>query len=115
MSPRATLPCCRHTTVEGKAQLVIETAAGQRITLEDSAGSVLIEDINGNTVRLDSTGVTILASAKVVLSASHVEISAGMVTVNAAMTKFSGAIEADTVMANSVISASYTPGAGNIS
>ncbi|MCU1222402.1 MAG: phage-related baseplate assembly family protein [Edaphobacter sp.] len=118
MSPRATLPCCRHTTVEGKAQLVIETAAGQRITLEDSPesqGSVLIEDTNGNTVRLDSTGVTILASAKVVVSASHVEISAGMVTVNAAMTKFSGAIEADTVMANSVISASYTPGAGNIS
>ena len=115
MSTRAPLPCCRHTIIEGDEQLVIETASGQRITLQQSSISVLIEDANGNTIRLDPTGITITAGEKVVISASQVEISAGMVTVNAAMTKFSGAIEADTVMANSVISASYTPGAGNIS
>ena len=110
MSTLATLPCCRRT----KTQLVIETAAGQRITLQDSPGSVLIEDSNGNTVRLDSTGVTIVASAKVVVSSSQVEINAAMVTVNAGMAKFSGVVQADTLIANSVIASSYTPGAGNI-
>jgi hypothetical protein len=45
---------------------------------------------------------------------STVEVSAGMVTVNAGMSKFSGVVQADTVITNSVISASYTPGAGNI-
>jgi hypothetical protein len=37
-----------------------------------------------------------------------------MVTVDAGMSKFSGVVKADTVISNSVISASYTPGAGNI-
>jgi hypothetical protein len=37
-----------------------------------------------------------------------------MVTVNAGMAKFSGVVQADTLIANSVIASSYTPGAGNI-
>ena len=57
---------------------------------------------------------TVTASAKVTINASTVEISAGMVTVNAGMSKFSGVVQADTVISNSVVSASYTPGAGNI-
>ena len=58
--------------------------------------------------------VTVTASAKVTVNASTVAISAGMVTVDAGMSKFSGVVQADTVISNSVISASYTPGAGNI-
>jgi len=54
------------------------------------------------------------ASAKVTINGSLVEISAGMVTVNAGMSRFSGVVQADTVISNSVVSASYTPGAGNI-
>ena len=41
-------------------------------------------------------------------------ITAAMVTVNAGLSKFSGVVQADTVISNSVVSASYTPGAGNI-
>jgi hypothetical protein len=63
---------------------------------------------------LESSGVTVTASAKVKISASTMEISAGMLTVNAGMSKFSGVVKADTVITNSVVSASYTPGAGNI-
>ena len=37
-----------------------------------------------------------------------------MVTVNAGMSKFSGVVKADTVIANSVVSASYIAGRGNI-
>jgi hypothetical protein len=110
MSPLPTMPCCSRT----KTQLVIETAAGQRITLQDSRGSVLIQDTNGNTVRLDSSGITIQAAGKVVVSSPQVEISAGMVTVSSGMAKFSGVVQADTLIANSVIASSYTPGAGNL-
>ena len=102
--------CCRHAVVNGKGQLVIETSAGQRITLQESAPSVLIEDANGNAVRLDATGITITSSAKVTVNASQVDISAGMVNVNAGMTTFSGVVKAETVMANAVI----TPGSGNV-
>jgi hypothetical protein len=45
---------------------------------------------------------------------SAVEISGGMVNVDSAMTRFSGAVQSDTVIANSVVAAHYTPGAGNI-
>jgi len=114
MPPRAPLPCCRHTIVNGDEQLVIETASGQRITLQQSSPSVLIEDANGNMIRLEPSGITITASAKVVVSASQVQISASMVTVDAGMTKFTGVIQADTLIANSVVASSYTPGAGNI-
>ena len=37
-----------------------------------------------------------------------------VVTVDAGMSKFSSVVQADTVISNSVVSASYTPGAGNI-
>lgn len=99
---------------DGQERLQIETPGGQTITLQDGPGSVTIEDSNGNSVKLETSGVTVTASAKVTVNASTVEISAGMVTVNAGMSKFSGIVQADTVITNSVVSASYTPGAGNI-
>jgi uncharacterized protein involved in type VI secretion and phage assembly len=99
---------------DGREQLILETPGGQTVTLRDGPGAIEIVDSNGNSVRLETSGVTVNAAAKVTVNASQVEISAGMVTVNAAMSKFSGVVQADTVISNSVVSASYTPGAGNI-
>ena len=99
---------------DGQEQFIVETPGGQKITLKDGPGAVLIEDSNGNSVKLETAGITVTASAKATVNASTVEISAGMVTVNAGLSKFSGVIQADTVISNSVISSSYTPGAGNI-
>lgn len=99
---------------DGQEQLVLETPGGQTITLKDGPGAVEVVDSNGNSVKLETAGITVTASAKVTVNASQVAISAGMVTVDAGMSKFSGVVQADTVISNSVISASYTPGAGNI-
>lgn len=98
----------------GQETLILETPGGQKITLKDGPGTVEAVDSNGNSVTMESSGITVTASAKVTINASTVEISAGMVTVNAGMSKFSGVVQADTVISNSVVSASYTPGAGNI-
>ena len=99
---------------DGREQLILETPGGQKVTLKDGPGAIEIVDSNGNTVQLETSGITVNAAAKVTINASQVEISAGMVTVNAGMSKFSGVVQADTVISNSVVSASYTPGAGNI-
>ncbi|HEY8561386.1 MAG TPA: phage baseplate assembly protein V [Pyrinomonadaceae bacterium] len=99
---------------DGQEKMILETPGGQKITLKDGPGAIEIVDGNGNSVKLETGGVSVTASAKVTISASQVEVSAGMVTVNAGMSKFSGVVQADTVISNSVISASYTPGAGNI-
>jgi uncharacterized protein involved in type VI secretion and phage assembly len=99
---------------DGQERFVAETPGGQRITLKDGPGTIDIVDNNGNSVKLGPSGITVDASVKATVTASLVEVSASMVTVNAAMSKFSGVVQADTVISNSVISASYTPGAGNI-
>lgn len=99
---------------DGQEQFIAETPGGQKITLKDGPGAVWIEDSNGNSVKLETAGVTVTASAKVTVNASTVEISAGMVTVNAGMSRFSGVVQADTVITNTVVSSVYTPGAGNI-
>lgn len=99
---------------DGQEQLKLETPGGQKVTLKDGPGAVTIEDSNGNSVKLESSGITVTASAKVTINASTAAISAGMVTVDAGMSKFSGVVQCDTLISNSVVSASYTPGAGNI-
>lgn len=99
---------------DGREQFILETPGGQKLSLKDGPGAVEIVDSNGNSIKLETSGITITASAKVTINASQVAVSAGMVTVDAAMSKFSGVVQCDTMISNSVISASYTPGAGNI-
>jgi hypothetical protein len=45
--------------------------------------------------------------AKATINASMVEVSSGL-------TKFSGVVHCDTLISNTVVSAAYTPGVGNI-
>jgi uncharacterized protein involved in type VI secretion and phage assembly len=99
---------------DGRESLVLETPGGDTLTMEDGPGKVELRDSSGNSIVLEASGVTITSSAKVTVNASTVEVSAGMVTVNAGMSKFSGVVQADTVITNAVISSSYTPGAGNV-
>jgi uncharacterized protein involved in type VI secretion and phage assembly len=98
---------------EGQEAVTIKTPQ-QSIEIKDGGRSVEIKDANGNSVKLDSSGVTVIASAQVKVQASTMQVDAGMVTVNAGMSKFSGVVQCDTLISNSVVSASYTPGAGNI-
>jgi uncharacterized protein involved in type VI secretion and phage assembly len=99
---------------DGQEKLILETPGGQKLTMKDGPGAVEVVDSNGNSVKLQTGGITITSSSKVTVNASLVEVSASMVTVNAGMSKFSGVVQADTVICNAIISASYTPGAGNI-
>jgi len=98
----------------GMESLKLETPAGQIITLKDGSSSVKIEDSNGNSIKFDSNGITMTMSDKLTISASQVEISAGRVRIDAGMAEFSGVVKCNTLITDSVISSSYTPGAGNI-
>ena len=85
------------------------------VKLESSQFAMFMDkDSNGNIIKLEASGVSVTASSKLTITASTIEVSAGMVTVNAGMSKFSGVVQADTIITNAVISASYTPGAGNV-
>jgi uncharacterized protein involved in type VI secretion and phage assembly len=98
----------------GQETLKLETPGGQKVTLKDGPGSITIEDSNGNSIKLETSGITINAAAKVSVQAASVDVTAGMVKVDAAMSKFSGVVKCDTLITNAVVSTSYTPGAGNV-
>jgi len=105
-------------TIYGEASkaggITLQTAGGQKLVLSDGPGSLEILDSNGNRIKLEPGGITVTSSAKVTINASTVEVSAGSLTFNTGMSRFSGVVQADTVICNSIISASYSPGAGNI-
>ena len=79
-----------------------------------STPAVELSDDNGNSLRLLPSGIEITTGAKVRIAASTMELSAGTVTADAAMWKFSGVVQSQTLITESVIASSYTPGAGNM-
>lgn len=99
---------------DGAVKLRLETPMGQKITLSDADMSIVAEDSNGNSIKLETQGITITAAEQVKVNAATAEIDAGMVTVNASMSKFSGAVQCDTLISNTVISGSYLTGIGNL-
>lgn len=98
----------------GAVELTLETPGGQTIVCTDTPPKIEIRDASGNQLTMESAGVTITTPAKFTVNASTVEVSAGMVNVNSGMSKFSGVVQSSTNITNSTVSASYTPGAGNI-
>ena len=67
-----------------------------------------------NVVRISGANVILKASGKISLSSSSAQIDAGSVRVNSGVSTFSGTVTSKTVITDSVVSKSYTPGAGNI-
>lgn len=98
----------------GDPRLTLETPGGCKVELGDATGQIDIEDNNGNRIRLDATGVTVETAGKAKIAASQVELDSAQLTVTAGMSIFGGVVQCDTMIANSVVAASYTPGAGNI-
>ena len=89
---------------------------GPHRQIQAAGGTVTLTHSNGATVKIDAAGnIEITANVKVKVTApAGLDVTAAMVTVDAAMSTFSGVVKADTVITNSVVSSSYTPGAGNI-
>ncbi len=41
---------------------MLETPGGQKLTLKDGPGSIEIADANGNSIKLESSGITVTTS-----------------------------------------------------
>jgi uncharacterized protein involved in type VI secretion and phage assembly len=96
-------------------EVVLRTGAGHRLVLSDSGNEVTLSHSDGSTVKLDATGgIELSANSTIRLTASKVEVRAGSIELEAGMAQTSGVLKCDTLVANSVVASSYTPGAGNI-
>jgi uncharacterized protein involved in type VI secretion and phage assembly len=99
----------------GQAKIEFITPSGVKGTLTDEGGGrIQFEDTAGNSLTMDTQGITLQAASKVKVQAAQVEVSAGMVKVDAGLSSFSGIVKCDVLQATTVVAATYTPGAGNI-
>jgi uncharacterized protein involved in type VI secretion and phage assembly len=98
----------------GQPKISLRTPRGVTAELEDVGGGKLVCRAAGATVTLDSSGVKVTAPGQVEVQASVIKMSAGMVLVDAALATFSGMISCNVLQASTVISTTYTPGAGNV-
>jgi uncharacterized protein involved in type VI secretion and phage assembly len=110
-TPRGT----RLTFNDGEGpKLTLETESGYHLTIDEASGGKITIEKGSETIELSTSGVSIRSSVKVQVEAPQVSVSASMVQVDSGMSSFSGVVRCDTLIANSVVSASYTPGAGNV-
>ncbi|MGA7730499.1 MAG: phage baseplate assembly protein V [Chloroflexia bacterium] len=99
---------------EGQETVTVQTPGGQSVVLKDGPGSVEITDSNGNSLKMESSGITLKTTAKLTIQAGTINVTAGQVSVNSGMSKFSGVVKSDTVLTESISSKAYLPGAGNM-
>lgn len=81
----------------------VRSGPGGDVTIE--AGTALV--LRAPTIRLE-------AAALVRVETAQANVTAAVVAVEASMLNASGVVSCDTLRANAVIAASYTPGAGNV-
>jgi uncharacterized protein involved in type VI secretion and phage assembly len=99
---------------DGTEQFIAETPGGQKVTLKDGPGSIELADSNGNSVKLDSSGITMTTSSSVTINASTVTINASSITASGSTTVAAALTVAASITTPSITSGTYTPGAGNM-
>lgn len=98
----------------GAVALTLETPGGQRVELSDGGTTITVEDSTGNSVELAPGGITVTSAGPLSVSAPTATLDVGTLTVTAGLSTFSGVVQVDTLISNAVVSASYTPGVGNV-
>ncbi len=107
---------------------LLRTRSGSELLFDDSDGAVKVQltTPGGHTLKLDDVGdvelrhsngcsITLTLGGQVTVHAnSTVDVSAAVVNLKAPMVKADGVVKCETLIATSVVSSSYTPGAGNI-
>jgi uncharacterized protein involved in type VI secretion and phage assembly len=96
------------------SSLRLETRRGQRVVLSDSPEGVTVQNADGTKVTLKDSNVEVEASGTVRVAATQINLAAATITLDSAMVNMSGMVACTTLKTDTVIAATYTPGAGNI-
>lgn len=101
---------------DGQEKVEIELPSGSvSATLTDANGGEIELKAAGNTVKLSSSGITIDCPSTIQISAgSGLSITTPTVQVAASTSTFSESVLCNTLTAASVVSATYSQGAGNV-
>lgn len=99
---------------DGREQFIAETPGGQKLTLKDGPGTIELADSNGNSLKMEASGITLTTSASLTINASTMTVNASSVTVTGPTTLSATLTVGASITTPSITSASYTPGAGNV-
>ena len=81
---------------------------GHELVLDDGTSEVRLKHNNGCVIKMSVAGdVSITANSKV-------DVTAPIINLKAPMVKCDAVVKCTTLITNSVIASSYTPGAGNV-
>ncbi len=98
----------RFDDTAGAPVVTLSTQAGHQLKLDEASSEVELRHSNGCLIRIDAAGkVTVEAH-------SAVDVSASVINLKAPMVKCDGVLKCETLITQAVVSASYTPGAGNV-
>jgi phage baseplate assembly protein V len=90
---------------DAAAVKTIRTRCGAKITIDDARCEVKVEAPGG---------IRLVTSGRLEAATTQIELDVGLLRVNAPTAEFSGIVRCDTLITNSVVASSYTPGAGNV-
>jgi uncharacterized protein involved in type VI secretion and phage assembly len=110
--------------------VAVQTSSGHKVTVSDAGTGVKVESAAGTSIDVSATGITVTSAAMPVtvnclsatvtcsttlsVTAPIITLSGSIINLSAAMVNATGMLICTTLSASSVISASYTPGVGNI-
>jgi phage gp45-like len=97
----------------GAVTLTLKTPGGQSVVLTDGGAQIKVTDLTGNSIQLAPGGITITSAGPLNISAPTASCDFGLLTVDAALTTFSGVVQCDALIAETVIGTTYAPGIGN--
>ncbi|HVE86036.1 MAG TPA: phage baseplate assembly protein V [Myxococcales bacterium] len=99
---------------EGNAKITVSVPGQVTITLDQSSSGKLTLEAAGNKITLDSQGISIQGTQKVSISAGQMEVQVGTTSFQTATATFSALVKAEIVKSTTVVSTTYTTGAGNV-
>src|SRR5262249_33899372 len=104
---------------DGDRRIVLETADGHQLTMDDKDKRITLATKDGGRVTLDELpgkAVVEASQNKITLAPSGItiEVNAGTLNISAPLVTVSGVVQVSSLIATSIVSTSYSPGLGNL-
>lgn len=78
------------------------------------APNSLLLEAGPHSFEMSIVGAELKSAAQLKLEGADVRMQGAVMNVSAAMTQYSGIVRCDTLVTNTVVASTYTPGAGNL-
>jgi hypothetical protein len=103
----------------GSLENVVIQASGSVIlsggvAVHATGGSGVVIEAGLTKVEVTPSKAVITSPGTVQIDSSVLKVNSSTLAVNTAMANFSGTVKANTMITNTIVAATYTPGAGNV-